>query len=168
MIFDVLKSRWLRKQQERLRRDSRESLPKTPRSLIVLYDADVEQSTLFLEQWSNDLGIEKVTVVTFTKDVTAVSTPQVVVLNSKSIKWNGGIADQQLEEILNASYDLQINFFQRANDLQSFVALALRSGFKVGLPTQQKEHYDLSIDVELSEKQVFITELKKYIKIITH
>jgi len=167
MIFNVFKSRWLRKQQEKLRKETRERPPGKRSSMVVLYDVELEKSTLFLEQWSKALGFKKLTVLGFTEDGKAVSTASRVMLNSKTIKWSGGIADPFLEDVLKSNYDLQINFFNPKEDLHNFVALALKATIKVGLPSQEQELYDLAIDVNMEQKDLFITELKKYLNIIT-
>jgi hypothetical protein len=167
MIFDVLKSRWLRKEQDKIRKESRDRNPSIPSSMVLLYNADAEKSTIFIEQWAKELGIEKVTVLGFTKDSKAVSSADHIVLNCKTIKWTGGIADAHLTNVLDTKFDLQVNYFKEVGELHSYVALALRADFKVGFPSQATEQYDLAIDVPLDQKELFITELKKYLNIIT-
>ncbi len=167
MIFDVLKSRWLRKEQDKIRKENRQRRASKPSSMVVLYDADKQKSTLFVEEWAKSLGIQKVTLVRMTKDASAISSPENIVLHSKSIKWAGGIADSHLENLLKSKFDLQINYFKEAETLASFVALALRADFKVGFPTQAAELYDLAIDTSLDQNELFLSELKKYLNIIT-
>ncbi|BAO55878.1 DUF6913 domain-containing protein [Nonlabens marinus] len=167
MIFDVLKSRWLRKEQDKIRKENRLRNASKPSSMVVLYNADAEKSTLFIEQWAKALGIEEVTLVGMTKDAQATSSANHIYLHSKSLKWSGGIADIHLENLLKSKVDLQINYFKEAEALIYYVALALRVDFKVGFPTQDVELYDLAIDTSLDQKELFIAELKKYLNIIT-
>jgi hypothetical protein len=166
MIFDVLKSRWLRKEQDKIRKESRDRKPTRPSSMVVLYNANAEKSTLFIQQWAKELGIEKVTVLGFTKDSKAVSSAEHIVLNSKTIKCLGGIADEHLKSVLDSKFDLQVNYYKEVDELHSYVALALRADFKVGFPSHASEQYDLAIDVSLDQKELFLTELKKYLNII--
>lgn len=167
MIFDVLKSRWLRNEQDKIRKENRQRSAVKPSSMIVLYNADTEKSPTFMEDWAQDLGIQDIRLIGFTKNTQAVSNDERVFLNTRSIKRTGGIADPHLANLLDSKFDLQINYFIKSNELQSYVALAIQAGFKVGLPSQRMELYDLAIDVSLDQKELFQTELKKYLNIIT-
>ena len=167
MIFDVLKKRWLRKQQEKLSARRRNGTSSKLSSMIIIYDADVEKSTLFVEQWSRELGIEKYTVVGCTADHKKQAVNDQLLISMKSIKWSGGIADPVLKQLLEASYDLQINLFENKDDLKSYMALALDAKIKAGLASQPEDHYDIAVDVKPSQKELFIKELSKYLNIIT-
>jgi len=166
MIFDVLKNRWLRKQQEIYRGRQRDRQQSAPESMVVIYNADAEKSLEFADQWSKDLKIKDLTLIGFTTDKKAVSSDKNILLTPASLKWTGGIADDFLKKALETNFDLQINFYRTASDIPSFVAMALRSGFKVGFPSQDEEQYDLAIDVPLEKKDLFFTELKRYLNII--
>ena len=167
MIFDVLKMRWLRKQQEIYRGRQRNRQPSAAESMVVLYDADANTSVDFFDQWSKDLKIKELILIGFTTDKKAVSTEKKIMLSPASLKWTGGIADEYLKKVLDANFDLQVNFYKTATEIPSFVAMALRSGFKVGFPSQDEEQYDLAIDASLEQKDLFFTELQRYLKIIT-
>lgn len=167
MIFDVLKKRWLRKQQVKLSKESRRSSATKPLSMVVLYDADLEKSTLFMERWARELGIKKYESIGFKRVIDKEADQQQNFFNLKSLKWVGGIADPRLHKILNTKYDLQINFIDQLEDLPSYVALKLPSGIKAGLPSQSVDHYDIAIGVQRTQKELFIKELNKYLNIIT-
>ncbi|WP_194852093.1 DUF6913 domain-containing protein [Nonlabens antarcticus] len=167
MIFNVLKSRWLRKQQDKLQKGTRDRKPTTPSSMVVLYNADAEKSILFLEKWAQDLGVKRLVTLGFTRDDKAVSTADSIMINSKTIKWSGGIADDSLSKVLTMQFDLQVNYFDEKDDLHHYLAMAINANFKVGIPRQSEEIYDLAIEVRLEQKETFIKELKKYLNIIT-
>ncbi|KQC33235.1 hypothetical protein AAU57_07835 [Nonlabens sp. YIK11] len=167
MIFDVLKRRWLRKQQEKLSGQRRSSITSKPLSMVVLYDADAEKSTLFMEQWSRELGIQDYQMVGVTVDTKKQPVQDQLLVSMKSIQWAGGLADPALKELLDRHFDLQINLFEKRDDLKSYVAMALHSGITAGLASLPEDHYDLAIDVKPSQKELFIKELNKYLNIIT-
>ena len=167
MIFDVLKRRWLRKQLEKLAGQHRSGTASKPSSMIVLYDADVEKSTLFMEGWQRELGINDCKLLGCTADTKRLPVNGDQLVSMKSIQWAGGIADPEFKKVLDKSYDLQINLFENADDLRSYIAMALNSKIKAGLASQPEDHYDLAIDVRHNQKDLFIKELNKYLNIIT-
>jgi hypothetical protein len=168
MIFDVLKNRWLRKQQEIYRGRERDRRQSAPSSLVIIYDADAHTATDMFTQWTHDLKIKQPTLIGFTSDKNAISTEEKIMITPSSLKWTGGIADSKLKNILEQSFDLQINYYTHAPVMPSFVALALRSSLKVGFPSQEEEQYDLAIDTSLNQRELFFTELRRYLKIITN
>ncbi len=167
MIFDFIKNMWLRKQVKKLLMKPRVGNNQKPKSLVVFYDADVVSSTDFIKNWAQGLGIENVSFAGFTANVKREYNDEYRLVNLKMIKAWGGVKEGPLKQILDQKFDLQINYFITSTPLLSYAAAAAQAAIKVGLPQQEQEYYDLAIAVSLDQKDVFFTELKKYLNIIT-
>ncbi|AZQ44014.1 DUF6913 domain-containing protein [Nonlabens ponticola] len=166
MIFDVLKHRWLRLEEQKIKQMGRDRSISSMDSAIVLYNTDEVPDLTVLKSWKELLTLKELTPVGFTSDKKAVARPNEVLLDEGAIKWSGGLASDDLKELLSKKFDLQINFLNHTTIMQSYVLHALHSKLKVGFPTQEESHYDIAIDVGMKDVDTFTRELKKYLTII--
>ena len=169
MIFNGIKRRWLRKELYKLQNERQRPAIKWPQSLVILYDGQQVSNLEPFYNWAKELGIKKqaVTLIAYVVDKKKSSIKEAHLIDRKLIKWSGGITDDQISKLLKSSYDLQINFFNKQNELLDYTSLALPSAFKVAYGGDKESLFDLSISVPLDDYQGFIKELKKYLKILT-
>ncbi len=74
---------------------------------------------------------------------------------------------KRLRLFLSAEYDLLISFTSSENKMADFLVSVSRARLKVGRKKSDENGiFDLNISAELSEPEVFTTELKKYLKIL--
>lgn len=170
MIFNGIKRRWLRKEIKKLQNLQDRPLIKWPESLVVIYDGQQISDFEPFYKWAKHLGIKKesVVLIAYVNDKIKSTIKGVYLIDRKLIKWSGGITDHDTKELLKSPFDLQINFYDKQNDLLEFISLALPSRLKVAYGAPDDESlYDLSISVPLSDYNGFLKELQKYLKILT-
>jgi hypothetical protein len=169
MIFDILKQRWLRKEILLLENNLKDRNPNWPQSMVVLFDVNYSSDITIFKKWCDLLKVplENLTFIAFTKDVKKDKIDGVTLYDSNVIKWNGGIKDKTLLSLLDAQYDLQINYFEKAGLLSKYISMKLDARFKVGHVAHDEATFDLAVNVSLKDHELFITEIIKYLKIIT-
>ena len=88
------------------------------------------------------------------------------VITRKDFGWNGKSSDN-FNAFLKADYDVLISFTASENKLANFLVSVMRARLKVGrLDYDEKGIFDLNISAELSSPEIFISEFKKYFKIL--
>ncbi|PQJ30501.1 hypothetical protein BST92_00450 [Nonlabens arenilitoris] len=169
MIFNGIKRRWLRKELQRLQKELERPSIKWPESLVVIFDGQYHNDMSPFYNWANELNIKKdnVTFIAFVSDKKKSTIDEAHLIDRKLIKWSGGITDSETKKLLSKSFDLQINHFNKENDLLEYVSLALPSSLKVAYGGDKESLFDLSIGVEINDYKGLIAELKKYLKILT-
>lgn len=169
MIFDVLKQRWLRKEFDSLENASRSKMPQWPQSLVILFDSEKVTDLNLFHKWCDQLQIssDKLTLIASCKDVKKNNKEGVILFDRKLLKWNGGIANADVANALLTNYDLQINYYDNDSELMRYLAMKLNSNFKVGYGHQEESTYDLAVNVPLTNHALYISEIAKYLKILT-
>lgn len=170
MIFDVLKKRWLRKEFRKLENSLGERRQHWPKTLVIVFDVNQVSDIKLFKKWAQTLHIpvENLTLLGFTKDAKNDSVEGAVLFDKNLVKWSGGISSVDFKKILSASYDLQINYFETPSIMTRYVSLKLNSGFKVGYPSHEECSYDLAVNVPLTNQELFISEIAKYLKILNN
>lgn len=88
------------------------------------------------------------------------------VISRKDFGWNGK-PGEAAAAFLNSEYDVLISFTAEENKMADFLVSVSRARLKVGRKTlDEKGIFDLNISAALSSPKIFITELKKYLKIL--
>ena len=87
------------------------------------------------------------------------------VIGRKDFGWNGK-AGENASAFLNANYDVLISFTAEENKMADFLVSVSRARLKIGRKTEDKKGiFDLNISAALSSPEVFVLEVKKYLKI---
>lgn len=88
------------------------------------------------------------------------------VIDLETLGWSGKISEE-ISGFLKFEYDVLISFTASENKMANFLVSVTRARLKVGREIRAKNDiFDLSISGELSEAEVFTSELKKYLKIL--
>lgn len=80
--------------------------------------------------------------------------------------WFGKVKSEKLKIILTKKYDLLINYCKVDNLYGNLLLLQSKTALKVGFAHFDNRFYDLIIKCDPSERALFNTELKKYLKIL--
>ncbi|WP_372766119.1 hypothetical protein [Lutibacter sp.] len=88
------------------------------------------------------------------------------VITPKDFGWYGKIESEKLKNILTNQYDLLINYSKGDNLYLNLLLLQCKASFKVGFAHLDKRLYDLMIQCESDERDLFNEELKKYLVIL--
>lgn len=87
-------------------------------------------------------------------------------ISYEDFSWTGKISESA-SDFLNAQYDVLVSFTSKENKVANFLVSVTRARLKVGRKREgENAIFDLNISAEISEAEVFIHELKKYLKIL--
>jgi len=138
-------------------------------SLAVLIDASKAVNVLSLVKLANELGVksERLKVMGYKEDQSEISDDgDAGYYNDKSFGVNGVIKSGALNDFINKEYDVLINFYSESKLELDYVAFASKAKFKVGFGEIDNRINDLIIGSAKENTNLFISELKKYLKIL--
>jgi hypothetical protein len=84
----------------------------------------------------------------------------------KDFGWKGKINSVDLQTFLDEEYDALICYFKKENLHLKLITALSKANLKVGLSRTDERLYDLIIDVNPKDIQIFKKELKKYLNIL--
>lgn len=86
--------------------------------------------------------------------------------DENQITYAGNFKSKSLIDFVNEPYDVLINFYTQDIAYLNLVAAASKAKFKVGHVNVDNRINDLVIGTNAENKEQFISELKKYLKIL--
>lgn len=113
-----------------------------------------------------DLTSPKHKIVAFTLDDKLEHNKWNTHYSPKDFGWKGKINNIDLEAFINEPYDVLICYFKTQVLYLDYITAASKANLKVGISNYDKRLYDLIIDVELKDINIFKQELKKYLNIL--
>jgi hypothetical protein len=170
MIFRGLKKKsnqlFLNKNIVRLLKNSGVSDTNKTRRALVFSD-DIANRQSLLTELSEILNISEdhIDLIVFQKkkpkdnNLKFLSTPE-------DFGWFGKVKSEKVKIILTNKYDLLINYCKVDNLYSNLLLLQSKTVLKVGFAHFDTRFYDLIIKCDPSERALFNTELKKYLKIL--
>ncbi|WCO00518.1 DUF6913 domain-containing protein [Psychroserpens ponticola] len=116
----------------------------------------------------NELGISpaKTKVIAFIDDVKDANPLWDTYFNPKDFGWKGKINNIDLQSFIDTEFDVLISFYKNESLELKLITTASKANFKVGLIQDDKRVFDLMIDVQTKEFQLFKIELKKYLTVL--
>ncbi len=84
----------------------------------------------------------------------------------KDFGWKGKINNIELQSFLDEPFDVLICFYKKEVLQLNLIAAASKANLKVGISRSDERLYDLIIDVELKDINIFKQELRKYLTIL--
>ncbi|MDH7448264.1 DUF6913 domain-containing protein [Aquimarina sp. 2201CG14-23] len=138
-------------------------------SLAVLIDASQSVNVLSVVKLANELGVksERLKVMGYKEDQKEISDDKdAAYYNDKSFGVGGTVKSNSLNEFIQKEYDVLINFYSESKLELDYVAAASKAKFKVGFAEIDNRINDLVIGAANQNTNLFISELKKYLKIL--
>lgn len=138
-------------------------------SLAVLIDASTPVNILSLVKLADELGVSsnKLKVIGYKEDPKEIhENSDTAYYSYKSLGVNGTVKSQSLKDFVEKEYDILINFYSEEKPELNVVAAASRAKFKVGYAQIDHRINDLIIGAAPGNSDMFISELKKYLKIL--
>jgi hypothetical protein len=137
----------------------------------------VKNVLVFLDDIKLNNEVERILIETFELPSTAF---EFVVYQQKSSKnnienhiithrdfgWFGKLKSEKLKNILTNKYDLLINYNKIDQFYTNLLVLQSNASFKVGFAHLKSGLYDLTIQCNHNEIELFTKEVKKYLKIL--
>ncbi|WP_234424339.1 hypothetical protein [Aquimarina sp. Aq107] len=139
------------------------------KSLAVLIDASQSVNVLSLVKLANELGVksDRLKVMGYKEDQKEISDDKdAAYYNDKSFGVGGAVKSNSLKDFINEEYDVLINFYSESKQELDYVAAASKAKFKVGFAEIDNRINDLVIGSADQNINLFISELKKYLKIL--
>lgn len=138
-------------------------------NLAVLIDASQSVNILSVVKLANELGVksDRLTVMGYKDDEKDIADDgSAAYYNFKSFAMSGTIQSTSLKDFVNKDYDVLINFYAEEKLGLNYVAAASKAKFKVGFAEVDNRINDLVIGSSMNDTNLFIRELKKYMKIL--
>lgn len=107
-----------------------------------------------------------VKIVGYSKEETPLETMWDTYFHSKNFGWHGKIKNIDLIEFIDRDYDLLISYYRQDLLELNMITARSKANLKVGLADFDQRLYDLIIDVEPSNFELFGNELRKYLTVL--
>lgn len=93
---------------------------------------------------------------------------QGLVFTRKDLKWNGKIRNGEITNFAQQRMDVLISFTESDNKLAALLVSVANAELKVGRKEEASSAglFDMLINTEFEEVEIFLLELKKYLKIL--
>ena len=170
MIFTGIKRKsnqiFLNKRFDNLLENNFKNTSKKVEKVVVFLDdiskiEEIKSSIKRLLQISE----EAIEVLVFQKKIPKENENEGV-FSPKDFGWYGKIKSEGLKHILTKKYDVLINYSKVENIYSNLLLLQCKTSLRVGFLHLDNRFYDLIIECELTEIELFNRELKKYLEIL--
>ncbi len=137
-------------------------------TLAILIDATEPVNIVALVKLANELGVksENLKVIGYKEDKDIIDEKGASYYNDKSFGMNGLIKNQMLQDFIRKDFDVLISFYTEDKIELQYVAAASKAKLKVGFAEVDHRINDLIIGSTMNNANLFIVELKKYLKIL--
>ena len=84
----------------------------------------------------------------------------------KHISWSGNLGNGRVKEFAGRKYDVLISFTDSENKISAFLVSRICAKLKVGRSDSAKDNrlYDLLIAAKREQPDIYVQEIKKYLK----
>jgi hypothetical protein len=115
-----------------------------------------------------ELGVSpaKTKIIAFVEDAKDANQLWDTYFNPKDFGWKGKINNIELQSFINTQFDVLISYYNQESIELKIITAATNANFKVGLSQKDKRLYDLMIDVDTKQIELFISELTKYLHVL--
>ncbi|THD68054.1 hypothetical protein E7Z59_10430 [Robertkochia marina] len=173
MILKSLKDKAIDKRIRReLQREGERylSAPGDIRSLAIIIDYDKLADIRPLLQLATALNVanEKVFILGYVEKVHKSVNYLIPVFSEATVKGNGLVRSNEVQDFLSRNYDLLINYYGQATPVMKLMTVLTRASFKVGLSADLSDFNDLTLLTEPGDFENFRDELVKYLKILSN
>jgi len=141
------------------------------KKLAVLIDAREDVDIFSIVKLADKLGVKssQLKIMGF-KDVKAHVEEEkgghTNYFDEKMVNYGGGFKSKTLANFVEESFDVIINFYEEDHKIMNLVAASSKAKFKVGFASVDNRINDLVIGTPSNNTDLFISELKKYLKIL--
>lgn len=169
MFLKLFKEKSLQKYVNKLLASRKADVNNTKvKTIAVLLNASEFHEFEVFRIYFKELGLNspKHNIVAFTLDDKLDHNKWNTHYSPKDFGWSGKTNNLELEAFLNEPYDLLICYFKTQVLHLDYMTAASKANLKVGISKHDERLYDLIIDVELKDINIFKNELKKYLNIL--
>lgn len=108
----------------------------------------------------------KTKIITFVEDNKITDKLWDTYFSPKDFGWNGAIKNIELQNFIDSKFDALISFYRKNTLELNLLTAASKANFKIGISNSDPRLYDLILDVETRNFELFKKELKKYLTVL--
>ncbi len=86
--------------------------------------------------------------------------------DQKDFGWNGTVKNIELQSFLDTKFDALISFYKQDIVQLNLITALSKANFKIGISNNDHRLYDLILEIEPKDFQLFKSELKKYLIVL--
>lgn len=133
-----------------------------------LLDASIKIKEESLVSFSKllDLKEKDVQIFKFLENKKKIPSLQINEVTLKDFNWLGTLTNKNASQFLDKNFDLLIGIYPKENVYLNWMMSASKANFKVGFKDSKNDIFDLIIQVDVSQLDIFKTELKKYLQVL--
>ncbi len=167
MILDGFRENNIRKRiiKELLTSDSfKEGVDKKVGTVLILVDKNSQENLDQIIAKKLNIDVLKVTVIFFKskQDSNSCFGNE---LSERDFYFFGKLKNEEIKKVVKSEFDLLLNY-TNDNRYLNYVTAFSKAKFKVGLKNSEQKLFDLIIDVDKENVDLFHNELMKYLKIL--
>lgn len=157
------------KKSLKLLEDEIRETPKVIGSLGILWDGLMPLDEMLIKDLATSLQIPfkniSIIMVGVTEAIQQTASFEILHLNTKDLGWLGKLPDST-HHFTHSNWDLILNFFDSKNPLLSFISAESKGKLRLGFAKTDLRLNDLIFHLPSQEKNLFVDEAVRYIKII--
>ena len=134
--------------------------------IAVLLNADEYDNFEAFRAYFKKLGRFNCKIIAFATHDKLESHKLEAYCNPNDFGWNGKIKNSHLESFCDAPFDVLISYYKEETTQLSLITAASKANFKIGLSNKDERFYDLIIDINPNDLNVFKNEFEKYLNIL--
>jgi hypothetical protein len=138
------------------------------KTIAVLLNSNEFHEFEVFRVYFKELGLNspKHNIVAFTLDDKLDHNKWNTHYSPKDFGWKGSINNVDLQNFIDEPYDVLICYYKNELLQLNHITAASKANLKVGISKNDERLYDLIIDVDLKDLNIFKQELKKYLNIL--
>jgi hypothetical protein len=164
-IKELLTKKIVKKSLSNVKLSSSDGLIKT---VGILFDESYfyEKEGLVKELVNEGILESNIKVLVFKNKIKKTETFDYPVFSYKNLSWTGKIDKPEVQQFVNESFDLLINYYDTEKATLLLVSQLSKASFKVGFSVVDKRLNHFMIDTNAENYKVFVNELFKYLRIL--
>ena len=138
------------------------------KTIGIIVDIDHFEAYEEVMSLSENLALKpkNISVLCFTENHKNYLNFETPLFTLKDFSWNGILKKQELKDFVNKEFDVVIGYFNNSNPCLDYMTAILKAPFKIGLQGSLTDLFDLIINVDINDTEVFKNEAVKYLKIL--
>lgn len=116
-----------------------------------------------------ELGLERkdIKIFSFAETKRKIPSLRQDQITNKEFNWRGEIQSQNAKEFLNFPFDVLIGIYKKENEFLDAMVAMSGAKFKIGFEGADERLYDLLLNIDPKNTNLFKEEIKKYLKIFS-
>ena len=138
------------------------------KTIGLLMDEKFYEDFKILDEYADFFKVKakNISILTYKAKLLKNTVQETNQITNRDFGWKGDLHNPQAQNFLNQDFDMLIGVYAEKNSYLDWMISQSKAKFKVGFKNADEKLFDLIIQVSPSEKEIFITELKKYLIVL--